>query len=47
MNIFKILFVDLQNLTNYGFGYLTGKIIMFLLLLAIALLTRKSVFPKA
>lgn len=41
INIFKILLMDLNRLTDYGYGYLVGKIILCLIFTGIALLTRK------
>jgi len=42
INILKILISDLNRLTEYGFGYLVGKIILFLVFLGISLITRKQ-----
>ncbi len=41
INIINILFADLNRLTDYGYGYLVGKVILFLIFAGIALLTRK------
>ncbi len=41
VNIITILTTELDRLTQYGYGYLTGKIILFLIFGAIMLLTRK------
>ena len=41
INIVKILFFDFNKLTQYGFGYLVGKIILFLIFLGITLLFNK------
>ena len=40
----KIFIYDLHRLTDYGWGYLTGRIVLFLLFtaLAILLLRRKK-----
>ena len=46
VNIIKILVSDFNDLTNYGFGYLTGKVILFLILLTIIFFTRKSIFSS-
>ena len=45
-NIFKILTNDFERLTEYGFGYLIGKIILFGIFLTLTLLTKKSVLKK-
>tara|TARA_R110002096_G_scaffold413150_1_gene613837 strand:+ start:463 stop:657 length:195 start_codon:yes stop_codon:yes gene_type:complete len=41
INILKILLTDFNRLTDYGFGYLVGKIILFIIFIGIAFLTRK------
>jgi len=41
INIAKILITDLHRLTNYGYGYLIGKIILLLVFVGVAFLTRK------
>ena len=41
-NILKILSQDLDRLTQYGYGYLVGKIILFLIFLTILIVTKKS-----
>ncbi len=41
VNIIKILTTDFDRLTEYGFGYLAGKIILLLIFLTITYLTRK------
>ena len=46
INIISIITTDIDRLTKYGLGYLTGKIILFLLFVSIIYLTRKSVFIK-
>ena len=46
INIFKILINDLERLNKYGFGYLVGKIILFVIFLVLVLLTKKSVLKK-
>jgi len=40
-NILQILFYDLERLTNYGYGYLAGKIILFLIFVSISFFLRK------
>ncbi|WP_339622931.1 hypothetical protein [uncultured Winogradskyella sp.] len=44
VNIIKIIATDFNRLTEYGFGYLVGQIILFVVFIVIALITRKSVF---
>ena len=44
ISIFKILINDFDRLTEYGFGYLIGKIILLLVFISLAFLTKKSVF---
>jgi hypothetical protein len=46
INIIQILITDLKRLTDYGFGYLTGKIILFVVFLTVAIITRKYVIKK-
>ena len=41
INIINILTTDLKRLTEYGYGYLVGKIIVFLVLVGIVILIRK------
>lgn len=41
INIANILTNDLKRLTEYGYGYLVGKIILFLIFVGIVILTRK------
>lgn len=41
INIINILTTDLKRLTEYGYGYLVGKIILFLVLVGIVILIRK------
>ncbi|MGK0448974.1 MAG: hypothetical protein ACJA2M_002776 [Polaribacter sp.] len=45
-NISKILINDFERLNEYGFGYLVGKIILFIIFLILVLLTRKSILKK-
>ena len=42
INILKILLTDFNGLTNYGYGYLVGKIILFIIFIGITFLTRKK-----
>jgi hypothetical protein len=47
INVIQILVTDFERLTEYGFGYLVGKIILFILFLGIVLITKKAVLkPK-
>ena len=41
INIIKILTTDLNRLTEYGYGYLAGKVILFVIFGIIILITRK------
>ena len=41
INIINILVSDFNRLTEYGYGYLVGKVILFLIFGTILLLTRK------
>ena len=45
-NIFQILTNDFERLTEYGFGYLIGKIILFGIFLTLTLITKKSALKK-
>lgn len=36
----------MDRLTGYGYGYLTGKIILFLAVMFIGYLTRKQILKK-
>jgi len=40
-NIIKIFIIDFKRLTEYGFGYLVGKVILFVIFGTIMLVTRK------
>lgn len=42
INILKIILTDFNRLTDYGYGYLVGKIILFIIFIGIAFLTRKK-----
>jgi len=46
INIIQILVTDLKRLTDYGFGYLIGKIILLVVFLTIIILTRKYIIKK-
>jgi hypothetical protein len=41
INIINILVTDFNRLTEYGYGYLVGKVILLLIFGTILLLTRK------
>ncbi len=41
VNIIQILLTDFQRLTEYGFGYLSGKFVLFILFGIIVYLTRE------
>lgn len=43
VNIASIVISDFSRLTEYGFGYLAGKVVLFVLFLAIAFFLRKEV----
>ena len=40
-NVIKIIYNDFDRLTEYGFGYLFGKIILSIVLLALPFVIRK------
>lgn len=46
INIISILTIDMDRLTGYGYGYLTGRIILFLVVMFIGYLTRKPILKK-
>ncbi|MEB2786556.1 hypothetical protein [Algoriphagus persicinus] len=46
VKIIQILIDDFERLTKYGFGYLIGKIILFVIFLTLTLLTKKYVLKK-
>lgn len=46
VNIIKIITNDFERLTEYGYGYLIGKIILFVIFLSLALLTKKYISKK-
>ncbi len=41
INILNILISDLNRLTEYGYGYLTGKVILLVVFTTIVLITIK------
>ena len=41
VNIINILVTDLNRLTEYGYGYLAGKVILFLIFATVMFVTRK------
>ena len=41
VRVLRILIFDLDRLTEYGYGYLVGKIILFLVFVGISLVLRK------
>jgi len=46
INIIQILITDFERLTEYGFGYLIGKVILFVVFLTVVILTKKHVIQK-
>lgn len=42
INIIQMLVNDFNRLTEYGFGYLTGKIILLLIFLSLIYFTRSN-----
>jgi len=42
LNIIQILVTDFNRLTEYGFGFLTGKIVLLFIFLLITYITRNS-----
>jgi len=46
VNIFQILTNDFERLTEYGFGYLIGKIILFVFFITLTFITKNSVLKK-
>jgi len=46
IRIVTILIIDLNSLTKYGLGYLTGLIIIFLILLGITVLVGFQLFKE-
>jgi len=47
IQIIKIIVVDYARLTQYGFGYLIGLIILFVALSLITFFTGKLIFKKS
>ena len=45
VNVVKILTNDFGSLTEFGFGYLAGKVILLLIFLSIIYITRKNKIP--
>ena len=46
VNIIQILTTDFERLTEYGFGYLIGKIILFIIFITLILLTKIHIMKK-
>lgn len=46
IRIATILVLDINSLTKYGFGYLTGLIVTFLILLGITVLIGFQIFRE-
>lgn len=46
INIIQILTTELERLTEYGFGYLIGKVVLFVVFSTAAILSRKYVIKK-
>ena len=46
IRIVAILIVDINSLTKYGFGYLTGLVITFLILLGVTVLLGIQLFKE-
>ncbi|WP_299777431.1 hypothetical protein [uncultured Formosa sp.] len=42
INIVQIVATDLDRLTEYGYGYLIGKVILFVIFTSIAFLTKSK-----
>jgi hypothetical protein len=47
INVVKILVSDFNRLTDYGFGYLIGKIILLLIFIMLLFLIKKSIKKQA
>ena len=43
IHVIKILITDLNQLTEYGFGYLAGKILLLIVFTFIMYITRKHI----
>ncbi|SOS74605.1 conserved hypothetical protein [Tenacibaculum piscium] len=46
VNIVQILLTDFKRLTEYGYGYLIGKIILFFIFIVFIFLTKKTITKK-
>lgn len=46
INIVNILSTDFDRLTKYGFGYLSGKIILFIVFVLVSFFVRKAIYTK-
>lgn len=46
VNIMQILTNDFERLTEYGFGYLIGNTILFIIFLVLTFLTKKYIMKK-
>lgn len=46
VRIIKILTTEFDRLTEYGFGYLTGKIILLLIFISLIYATRGALLKK-
>jgi hypothetical protein len=42
IRIIRIVVIDLPRLTEYGYGYLVGKVLLLLIFITIIFLTRKG-----
>ena len=42
VNVIKILITDFNKLTEYGFGYLTGKVVIILILSLVLFVTKNN-----
>ena len=42
----NILSTDFDRLTKYGFGYLSGKIILFIVFVLVSFFVRKAIYTK-
>ena len=46
VNIIQILATDLERLTEYGYGYLIGKIILFGIFITLTLFSKKYILKN-
>lgn len=46
IRIMNILIFDYSRLTQYGFGYFAGQLILFLLFLVLSIMLAKKVFKR-